>query len=1031
MLLAKDNNIKVSAIVSVYNSGRFIKGALEDLLNQSLYKKGNLEIIVVDTASEDNEAEIVNTYCQTYDHIHYIRTEQRETVYGAWNRGIQSSKGIYITNANSDDRHHPEALEKMAQVLDSMPNIVLVYADVYITETPNETFESSAKSQRYYWYDWSRKTLLDKGCFIGPQPMWRRSIHEEYGLFDDSFVVSGDAEFWLRISQTKDFFHIKEPLGLYLKSPEGIEHSNKTRRDFENLKIITLYREAYKKGQIIRVKPKEKIMDTHKNQVSVILIASNNEQYEAMQDMIKAYTSGSVEVLITPNTKGSDGFISSINKTISRCKGEYITIIEDNIVITDNTINNMIDHLGDVNKIVCPVTNFKIFPHKEPYGNLDELRSFAHNYRERNLHRSLLQRNLLSSCITFPQKLLSITGPLDENYTTLRGAIEDLCMRSILMRCPIGLAGDVYVHCSYPPEINPQDRELFAKKWGSIDVSSPEGKLLLSIEAQEEANRLFQQGSMDRAVKTLFDYINILPEDTELQSTLLRILLWGGRFEDVIKIEPMLKISNDKTTVLKCKALTSSGRFDEAERLINLISSDYPEKMNILGIIAMHRGNHKEAEDFFSRSIELDPALGEPYRNLGLLQYSMGKKTQGFKNLERGFILEPFNPRCAESYHLVVSTENLFSRAEKTYQEAIQIFPECRQPLLFLIDSLIKQGKYDYALIEIQRLIVRFGYDEPTLEAAIKLRDTVGPLDNTHRENSISLCMIVKDEEGNLPHCLSSVMQVIDELIVVDTGSQDRSKQICYIFGAKVFYYPWDNNFAAARNHSISKAKGKWILILDADEVISSFDHKIIREIVSGPQKAYQVITRNYTFQNSTLGFINNDGHYQEERGLGWTPSLKIRLFPNSKLLSFQGQVHEMIEESAKRAGFLIDTAPFVIHHYGKLDIIKDRIKGEGYYKLGKEKLNASPEDTKAIKELAIISGGLGKIEEAVALWHRFLEKEPNNIEGMLNLSGLLIAKGDLSEAKYLSMKVLALEPDNKTALANLSFVNNHTKTKQ
>ena len=84
--------------------------------------------------------------------------------------------------------------------------------------------------------------------------------------------------------------------------------------------------------------------------------------------------------------------------------------------------------------------------------------------------------------------------------------------------------------------------------------------------------------------------------------------------------------------------------------------------------------------------------------------------------------------------------------------------------------------------------------------------------------------MIVKNEEKHLVKCLKSVRDIVDEMIVVDTGSTDKTKDIAQVFGAKVFDFPWTGDFSAARNHSLEQATGDWILILDADEVISARD---------------------------------------------------------------------------------------------------------------------------------------------------------------------------------------------------------------
>lgn len=251
------STVLVSAIVSTFNAARFMRGCIEDLEGQTISDK--IEIIIVDSASEQNEGDIVREFQERYRNIRYTRTEQRESVYAAWNRGIRMAHGKYITNANTDDRHRANAFARMAQVLEMRPEIALVYADVFKTDTENETFERFTKTGHYRWYDWDRNVLLTQGCFMGPQPMWRRSVHDLYGYFDESMVTSGDYEFWLRISQTLDFHHIREPLGLYLDSPGSIEHRNLGLQNVENVRILSLYQGAASTGEIVRCLPLEEL----------------------------------------------------------------------------------------------------------------------------------------------------------------------------------------------------------------------------------------------------------------------------------------------------------------------------------------------------------------------------------------------------------------------------------------------------------------------------------------------------------------------------------------------------------------------------------------------------------------------------------------------------------------------------------------------------------------------------------------------------------------------------------------------------
>ena len=201
---------------------------------------------------KENEEAIVREFQKKFENIKYIRTANRENVYAAWNRCIKVASGKYITNANTDDRHRKDAYEIMVKTLEKHPSVSLVYADVIITEEENETLDKCSPVGYFRWLNWNRDDLLDKGCFMGPQPMWRRNIHMEYGYFDDSFVTSGDYEFWLRISQTTEFLHIPEILGLYLRSSDSIEHTNRNMQAVENERILRMYKNANHEGKIIR-----------------------------------------------------------------------------------------------------------------------------------------------------------------------------------------------------------------------------------------------------------------------------------------------------------------------------------------------------------------------------------------------------------------------------------------------------------------------------------------------------------------------------------------------------------------------------------------------------------------------------------------------------------------------------------------------------------------------------------------------------------------------------------------------------------
>jgi glycosyltransferase involved in cell wall biosynthesis len=229
----------VTALVSTYRSEAFIEGCLQDLVEQTLYAKGALEIVVIDSGSPENERAIVERFQRQHPRIVYLRTE-RETLYAAWNRGIAAARGKYLTNANTDDRHRRDALEVMAAELESAPAIAGVYAEQLITFKPNDVFARTLADLPFSWPEWSYQALA-RGCIVGPQPMWRRTLHDRYGLFDARYQVAGDYEFWLRIGKTERLRKMPLLLGLYYMNRNGLEHSSEENTARETREIRERY----------------------------------------------------------------------------------------------------------------------------------------------------------------------------------------------------------------------------------------------------------------------------------------------------------------------------------------------------------------------------------------------------------------------------------------------------------------------------------------------------------------------------------------------------------------------------------------------------------------------------------------------------------------------------------------------------------------------------------------------------------------------------------------------------------------------
>jgi glycosyltransferase involved in cell wall biosynthesis len=194
--LAK-TNFKLSAIISTYNSEKFIRGRLDNLVNQTLYTQGQLEIIVIDSNSEQNERAIVKEFQNKYPHIIYERTPNRETIYAAWNRGIKRCHGQYVINANADDRFATNALEIMAHKLDDDRYLSAVYGDWLITPIENDSFDSNSE-KFYFSYPEFIPPLLLYYQITTHAALIKRSVFDQIGYYRDDMKVFGDREFMLR-----------------------------------------------------------------------------------------------------------------------------------------------------------------------------------------------------------------------------------------------------------------------------------------------------------------------------------------------------------------------------------------------------------------------------------------------------------------------------------------------------------------------------------------------------------------------------------------------------------------------------------------------------------------------------------------------------------------------------------------------------------------------------------------------------------------------------------------------------------------
>ncbi len=273
------------------------------------------------------------------------------------------------------------------------------------------------------------------------------------------------------------------------------------------------------------------------------------------------------------------------------------------------------------------------------------------------------------------------------------------------------------------------------------------------------------------------------------------------------------------------------------------------------------------------------------------------------------------------------------SEARRYYEKSIGADPGNHLPYVNLVNLLRQYGEPDQAEDVLQRGL-----------AKCRQVDELRMLARSHgQQTTVSACMIVKDEEDLLPDCLQSIRDWVDEIIVVDTGSTDRTVEIAESYGARIFHQTWEEDFSKHRNFSIAQATSDWIFIIDADERLHQRDVSLVKKVLN--QDDYKIISINV---------FNVSGESEEH--VTFLPS--IRFFRRELGLKYEGIVHNLLLPPADQPIMRVGVR---LKHYG--------------YGLSPEKMKA-------------------KIARSKALLEKQIAENPDNAFALFNLAQLLRGEG-------------------------------------
>jgi glycosyltransferase involved in cell wall biosynthesis/Tfp pilus assembly protein PilF len=399
----------------------------------------------------------------------------------------------------------------------------------------------------------------------------------------------------------------------------------------------------------------------------------------------------------------------------------------------------------------------------------------------------------------------------------------------------------------------------------------------------------------------------------------------------------------------RAKTFLAMNNLQKAEADINFVihhaeanGTILPQALNYGAIISLKNSDADTAVFRATRSVELLP--DQVFANFILADLFLRRNQyttalESYKKVERAILSPSLKARIVGDYFVSLADIyfkigrchtllNQISDAEKAFVQGYNTDKDNVHILVGLANIAFK--KHDYH--EAENLLLNAKSLAPDNKDILKFLDQLKkhirqPLEITQSINHdlskprISVSMIVKNEEKMLPDCLESIKDIADEIIIVDTGSSDRTKEIANVYNAKLFDFKWIDDFSAARNHALKHCSGDWILYLDADERLEE----------SSKEELLKVIR---TQDNNIGGFIciiqsshmRLDGSPELHRG-GYPRLFKNFGYPS---IHFKGRVHEQITPSIIALNKVFVLTDIKIRHLGynqPREIMEEKIK--------------------------------------------------------------------------------------------------------